>query len=303
VALPPDIKVSHDGLEFTAQQGGAAPAAQEVMVTNAGGGTLSNLTVRVGYRDGEPTGWLTAELSGSTAPSTLRVKVDPGSLTPGVYTGSAHVESPAAGNEVESVDVTFTVEPPAEVSKTFFASADNFVAYNSRNPNAANAVFEQGPLILGSQYSIVNLFPVRQHHAVLMKFDVQSTIAGKTILEAKLRLFQDNVPPDPRGRFRLNAIAGNWSPSTITWTRWLTTPRHETGNVDFTANPSTATPIELDVTTIVQKWADGSFANHGLQLWEPAPVPVPSSEQAVIIQSLDQFRASDKRPQLLIRYR
>jgi hypothetical protein len=302
VALPPDIKVSHDGLEFTAQQGGAAPAAQEVMVTNAGGGTLSGLTVRVGYRDGEPTGWLTAELSGTTAPSTLTVTVNPGSLTPGVYTGSAHVESPAAGNEVESVDVTFTVTPPSEVSETFYASADNFVAYNSRNPNAANAVFEQGPLILGSQYSIVNLFPVRQHHAVLMKFDVQSTITGKTILEAKLRLFQDNVPPDPRGRFRLNAIASSWSPSTVTWIKWLGMRFYGNGQVDFVALPSTATPIELDVTTIVQKWADGSFANHGLQIWEPAPVPVPSAEQAVIIQSLDQFRASDKRPQLLIRY-
>jgi hypothetical protein len=203
---------------------------------------------------------------------------------------------------VESVDVTFTVTPPSEVSETFYASADNFVAYNSRNPNAANAVFEQGPLILGSQYSIVNLFPVRQHHAVLMKFDVQSTITGKTILEAKLRLFQDNVPPDPRGRFRLNAIASSWSPSTVTWIKWLGMRFYGNGQVDFVALPSTATPIELDVTTIVQKWADGSFANHGLQIWEPAPVPVPSAEQAVIIQSLDQFRASDKRPQLLIRY-
>jgi hypothetical protein len=272
------------------------------MVTNAGGGTLSNLTVRVGYRDGEPTGWLTAELSGSTAPSTLRVKVDPGSLTPGVYTGSAHVESPAAGNEVESVDVTFTVTPPSEVSETFYASADNFVAYNSRNPNAANGVFEQGPLILGSQYSIVNLFPVRQHHAVLMKFDVQSTIAGKTILEAKLRLYQDNVPRDPSGRFRLNAIRDGWDPRSITWNIWRGMTYYADGQVDFAALPSTVSALELDVTRIVQRWAKGSLRNHGFQLWEPAPVGALVSEQNFTIQSMDVSRAPDKRPQLFIRY-
>src|SRR5439155_3562155 len=68
----PASDLSPTSVSFGATPGGANPAPQTVSITNGGGGTLSGLAVEpISYGTGQPTGWLSATLSGSTAPATL----------------------------------------------------------------------------------------------------------------------------------------------------------------------------------------------------------------------------------------
>jgi hypothetical protein len=103
------IHLSASSQSFTATAGGASPVPQTVNITNAGAGTLSNLAAALSYTAGQPTGWLSTALSGTTAPATLTVSVVTGSLAAGTYTATISITSGAANNSPQTIAVTFTV--------------------------------------------------------------------------------------------------------------------------------------------------------------------------------------------------
>ncbi len=100
---------------FNAVQGSGNPASQAVTVNNGGGGTLSGLTVSVIYPGGQPSGWLSATLGGTTAPTSITLNATTGSLTAGSYTATVRVASGVASNSPQDITVTFTVATPAPV--------------------------------------------------------------------------------------------------------------------------------------------------------------------------------------------
>ena len=108
----PSIALNPTTVSFAAQAGGADPAKQTVAVTNASGGTLSGLAATVSYAAGQPNGWLTATLAGTTAPTTLELSATTGALAAGVYTATVSVSSGTAQNSPQTVQVTFTVGSP-----------------------------------------------------------------------------------------------------------------------------------------------------------------------------------------------
>jgi uncharacterized membrane protein YtjA (UPF0391 family) len=118
----PLLQLSPTTLTFSGTAGGAAPAAQTVSVTNGGGGSLSGLATSVGYAENQPTGWLTASLSSTTAPGTLTVTANPSALGGGIYTATVNVASSAASNSPQGIAVSFTVSaattPLIELSPT-----------------------------------------------------------------------------------------------------------------------------------------------------------------------------------------
>ncbi len=105
---PPTIVLSGSSLDFNVQEGAGPPASRSVNVDNGGGGVLSGLTVAVDYGTG-PAGWVDATLDEDTAPTALRVAVDPTGRAPGRYTASVAVSSPVAVNSPQTVAVTLTV--------------------------------------------------------------------------------------------------------------------------------------------------------------------------------------------------
>lgn len=106
----PAIGLSPASLSFAAVQGGLAPASQSVAVDNVGTGTLDGLVANVGYASGEPTGWVVAALSQTTAPATLSVRTVPGALVPGIHRALITVSSPGAANTPQVVAVTLTID-------------------------------------------------------------------------------------------------------------------------------------------------------------------------------------------------
>jgi len=106
----PSVSVSPSAVVLTASPGSTSDA-RVVNVTNAGHGTLSGLSVSAAYRAGEPSGWLTAGLSGTTAPADLTLAGSAAALGEGVYQATVTVASPVNGGSSATVTVDLQVQP------------------------------------------------------------------------------------------------------------------------------------------------------------------------------------------------
>lgn len=109
------IGISATTASFTGATGGANPPAQTIDVTNAGNGALSGLSVTVAYASGEPTGWLSAKLSQTTAPATLTLTPNSAGLTSGAHAAAVTVSSKLADVASRTVSVTMTLVAPSIV--------------------------------------------------------------------------------------------------------------------------------------------------------------------------------------------
>lgn len=127
----PVIVSSATAVTFSMLEGGLVPQAETIAITNGGGGGLNSLGAAVSYAAGQPTGWLSATLSPSSAPSTLTLTIVNGALPEGAYEATAQIVSPGAANSPVAVRVTLLVgpapEPPAialsAAAATFGATA------------------------------------------------------------------------------------------------------------------------------------------------------------------------------------
>lgn len=105
----PAITLSAASAEFDAVSGGSDPEPVTIGIENGGGGELAALEAAVTYAAGHPTGWLTAGLSGPTAPGTLTLTAAVGSLPAGTHEATVAVTSEGASNTPQTVTATFTV--------------------------------------------------------------------------------------------------------------------------------------------------------------------------------------------------
>lgn len=101
----PTIAVAPASMSFSAQTGGANPASQTLSVTNAGTGSLT-----FNVAGNQP--WLSVSPLSGTAPASITVTAQTGSLAAGTYNGTITVTSASASNSPVSVPVTFTVTTP-----------------------------------------------------------------------------------------------------------------------------------------------------------------------------------------------
>lgn len=105
----PGILLDRTEVAFAAPRGGADPPSQSVSVENSGAGDLTGLSAEVEYTDGGASGWLSASLTRSHAPTTLTLRVETGSLPEETYTARVRIRGEEASAEVT---VTFAVGDP-----------------------------------------------------------------------------------------------------------------------------------------------------------------------------------------------
>ncbi len=136
----PAIALSPSTLAFSATRGGANPAAQTVQVSNAAGATLTGLATSVTYPGAQPAGWLSTQLSTTTAPATITVGVTTGALPNGTYTATLGVTSPIATNSPQLVQVSFQVLEPAPGTPSNLAATAISAAQINLSWTAASGV-------------------------------------------------------------------------------------------------------------------------------------------------------------------
>jgi uncharacterized protein (TIGR03437 family) len=99
---PPVLVVAPLELTFQYTYGGALPAAQNVAITNAGGGTLAWTASTSAY-------WLGVSSATGGAPGMLAVSVNPANLAAGTYTGSLQIAAAGVVGSPAPVAVTLVV--------------------------------------------------------------------------------------------------------------------------------------------------------------------------------------------------
>ncbi len=113
------LAVTPGTLAFQYTYGGAVPAAQNVTIANAGGGTLAWTASASNY-------WLAASAASGAAPSTLAISVNPVNLAAGTYTGTVQIAAAGATGSPAPVTVTLVVTgtQPAPVVTAVANAAD-----------------------------------------------------------------------------------------------------------------------------------------------------------------------------------
>jgi hypothetical protein len=111
----PDIGLDPETVTLSAIAGSEPPAEAVVNVVNTAFGTLSGLTLQIHGEGGDDPSWLSAELSGTTAPTALTVRASAQALEPGTYRGRVEVSSPVARDGSAEVEVDFHVEEPPPI--------------------------------------------------------------------------------------------------------------------------------------------------------------------------------------------
>ncbi|MBI1742437.1 hypothetical protein HYR54_05135 [Candidatus Acetothermia bacterium] len=96
----PNLQVSSSTLSFAGEVGGAAPAVQTLDIRNGGGGTLS-------WKASADQNWVTLDPTSGTAPSTVKVSVNPGGLAEG--TQQAKITVTPDDSKVSAQTVTLTL--------------------------------------------------------------------------------------------------------------------------------------------------------------------------------------------------
>lgn len=146
---PPPPPVPAIGLNPTtltfATQAGTTPTTSttQVAIANAAQGTLSGLAVGTITYGAGATNWLTATLSGNTAPASVNVTANWAGLAAGTYTATIPVTSSVTGVAPVSITATLTVAaPPAIRLVPDNASFDAVVG--GANPAARTIVVENG---------------------------------------------------------------------------------------------------------------------------------------------------------------
>lgn len=107
VLAGPTLEVSADSVAMKAEERRANPAPQTLYVSNRGTGVVADLETEIRY-SGDASGWLTAELSQTTAPASLTISADTDGLEYGLHSATVVVSSSIPG--VRSVEVAVTLE-------------------------------------------------------------------------------------------------------------------------------------------------------------------------------------------------
>lgn len=139
----PVISLSSSALTFSAWTG-KTQAAQLVAITNGGAGTLAVPSANVQYTSGS--GWLSATVTGASAPYTLSVTAQPGTLTPGTYTATIQLTS--AGATPAMINATLTVTQSWTVF--VYGSADH-----NLTPSLLTDMLEMGAATLTSNVNVI----------------------------------------------------------------------------------------------------------------------------------------------------
>ncbi|MBI4464732.1 MAG: hypothetical protein HY647_08530, partial [Acidobacteria bacterium] len=115
--VPPVLSVEPTSLSFTVSQGAAPPPVQPLFIKNDGSGLLFWRAEASTTSGG---GWIRLSDNAGSAPSSLKVGVNPSGLAVGTYQGTILLRSPEASNSSVSVAVTLTIESsrPPELTLT-----------------------------------------------------------------------------------------------------------------------------------------------------------------------------------------
>lgn len=134
---PSVLGLDRNAVVFLTTITGNAPVAQTVAISNDGGGILSGLAVTLDYGPGQRTGWLSLVLSQASAPATLTLSAQRGTLPTGTYTATVTIAGAGISNGAQNVNVSLLVQDPTTPAALQLSTAAlSFTALIGNTPAA-----------------------------------------------------------------------------------------------------------------------------------------------------------------------
>jgi hypothetical protein len=270
---------------------------------------LSSSTIRLTWTDNSnnETAFQIYETVGGIIPYTKLTEVGPG------VTAYNHLGLTASkkyyyylraingvGNSLE-VYANATTQAEASTTQQFLPTRDNVVRSSNLYPAWGNTVYSTTELMVGNDF-YYQWYGYDYHAAAsLLYFNVSSTINGKMILRATLKLYPRVLPGDWNTFYRVNALIATWSGSTVTMNNCPNV--YNSPYAQLPPPVTTALPMEWDVTALVQRWASGTWANNGFAVMDTKPAP--DYTPALRMGSFDStnvYSNVNRRPVLEIEY-
>lgn len=186
------------------------------------------------------------------------------------------------------------------VTQTYNAATDNLLVINSLDSTVANTPSPAGDNSVGCDW-IYNSLTFTQDFLCfksLIYFGVDADINGKTIISATLKLYPVFLPVEYT-QYEVWAVYNYWS-SSVTWN---TEPLLYSGSGVVFNNPISTLPSEINVTSIVQNWANGTYTNYGFMVEDTNySFPYDISFRATAFCSTEGVPSCTQPPQLEITY-
>jgi PKD repeat protein len=186
-----------------------------------------------------------------------------------------------------------------------YATAANSVADASNDTTTRKLVYRDGQLFVGCRFTNHYDWTDRFNALSALKFDnLQGLISGRDIETAVLRIYASSPPVANNTRYWVAALAGAWNPNTLTYEN---TPNWYDGGGSWASPPvSTEQVVEYNITTIVRYWANGTYGNFGLILYDEAafaPYPDYNWDMITQFESEDDYSHPDRRPHIVVTFR
>jgi hypothetical protein len=143
---------------------------------------------------------------------------------------------------------------------TLYALVDNTLIYSTTNSAAENTVYSTGDISSGCNWVDGPFFDDWVCGATAIRFDT-STLAGKTIISAYLRLWPYILAADFNTTYGINAFVSAWNTNSITFAN---APNYYLANQVNVSVPLSTAQTNWNVTGIVSNWASGAWVNNGM---------------------------------------
>jgi hypothetical protein len=177
---------------------------------------------------------------------------------------------------------------------------DNAMLYASNVPSYASTVYNNSDLAAGTNYiygAFVNDYLLSFS---ALHFNINNLISGKTIQKATLYLYVKTYAADFNTNYVINALAGSWNTNTITYNN---IPNHYTSPSIIQSPPGT-TVWQVDITSIVQFWANNPASNFGILISDNNIAwPGYTAFRETYFYSLETAISSSYKPKLYIEIR
>jgi len=216
-----------------------------------------------------------------------------------VQGGATHALSVVAG-ETRSLTIEIVCEPLGPAQIEFLATTANIVKISDRDSN-----FETGELEVGCWEDALT-GPWGCVYSVFLFDGIEEVMAGRVVKSATLVVYPTSLPPSgPQWGYEVMRYGeGDWDAQTLTYN----TRPPRLGSVGA-APPMTAvgTPVEVDLTELVQNWNRGIWLQNGIQLIDGLTLhgelyPDPPSDNRHNFESDDTYTDHSHCPHLLIEF-
>jgi hypothetical protein len=115
---PPTPVIALDSTSVTfAATAGTSPPTKSITLKNGGGAPFTTVALDPpAYDAGQPSGWLTATLSGTAAPYTITLSAASASIAAGTYHATVRINAAGASNSPATISVTLAIAPSFSIT-------------------------------------------------------------------------------------------------------------------------------------------------------------------------------------------